>query len=80
MGSINKSLLFAALLSAAASAQASAQASAMRNFVQSNQDSGKAPESNPSKGGHTVAQGCRMAKKRRNVLRNRAAHKRASCK
>ena len=52
----------------------------MRNFVQSNQDSGKAPESNPSKGGHTVAQGRRMAKKRRNVLRNRAAHKRASCK
>jgi len=71
MGSINKSLLFAALLSAAASAQASA----MRSFVQPNQDSGKAPESNPSKGGHTVAQGRRMAKKRRNVLRNRAAHK-----
>lgn len=71
MGSINKSLLFAALLSAAASVQASA----MRNFFQSNQDSGKAPESNPSKGGHTVAQGRRMAKKRRNVLRNRAAHK-----
>ena len=67
MGSINKSLLFAALLSAAASV--------MRNFVQSNQDSGKDPESNPSKGGHTVAQGRRMAKKRRNVLRNRAAHK-----
>ena len=47
----------------------------MLNFVQSNQDSGKSPESNPSKGGHTVAQGRRMAKKRRNVLRNRAAHK-----
>ena len=62
MGSINKSLLFAALLSAAASVQASA----MRNFFQSNQDSGKAPESNPSKGGHTVAQGRRMAKKRDN--------------
>ena len=71
MGSINKSLLFAALLSAVASAQASA----MRNFVQPNQDSEKSPESNPSKGGHTVAQGRRMAKKRRNVLRNRAAHK-----
>ncbi len=71
MGSINKSLLFAELLSVAASAQASA----MRNFVQSNQDSEKSPESNPSKGGHTVAQGRRMAKKRRNVLRNRAAHK-----
>lgn len=76
MGSTNKSLLFAALLSSVASAQASA----MRNFVQSNQDSGKAPESNPSKGGHTVAQGCRMAKKRRNVIRNRNTHKRASCK
>jgi hypothetical protein len=72
MGSINKSPLFVALLSAAASA--------MRNFFQPNQDSGKSPESNPSKGGHTVAQGRRMAKKRRNVIRNRNAHKRASCK